>query len=113
MIPTFAECAAKPASERNALERFIHAWTPDDVGYEYPGFEWHDQLTAVIEAERAQVEALTAERDQLRDCLKTHPCSHPMQPHSDGYYYTTVADCIAAGNCGCDARAALAPKEPT
>ena len=51
-LPTYDECAAVPHEKRTALERFI--WANQPPNDEYPGMKtFRDQLTAVIEEERA------------------------------------------------------------
>ena len=63
-LPTYAECAAVPPEKRTALERFI--WANQPPNDEYPGMEtFRDQLTAVIEEERAQVYGLRIELAHL------------------------------------------------
>ena len=53
-LPTFAECAAVPPEKRNALQTFIYMW-PNSNSDEFRGY-----LTAVIEDERAERDALAA-----------------------------------------------------
>jgi hypothetical protein len=67
------------------------------------------QASLVIRAALLSIGVLRTERDRLREALGTAPCPRPIQPATDGYGYTTTADCVNCGNCGCDQGAALAP----
>lgn len=63
---------------------------------------------------QAEYDALLRERDELKKALETQPCIRPMRSQDDceGFGYITVKGCIAAGNCGCDCKAALARGAP-
>ena len=106
-LPTYAECAAVPPEKRTALERFIAWYYPRGI-HEKP---WRDQLTAVIEEERAQaaerfktdefneqyaaMDKIIAERDRLRACVDSDAevfntlywklsNNHPVKGHLHG-----------------------------
>ena len=105
-LPTYAHCAAVPPEKRTALEAFIHTYEPRRESVPRDTL-FLTRLTAVIEDERKERDALAAENEGLRQALCRYGMHLPSCPRS------AVPPGNASCRCGLHTILAVPLKETT